>query len=87
MAFNWVDFIVIAKYLHTSGKNSQIPIDAAYRCATSRAYYAAFCHARDYATARLGFIPTKKPKMPNMAITLILNILVLVGISDYHLFI
>jgi len=60
MAFQWSDFLVIADSLHKSGKSAQLPPEAAYRCAISRAYYAAFCHARDYAALHLGFYPTKK---------------------------
>lgn len=62
MPFQWSDFLDIAKFLRNSGKTSSLPPDAAYRCAISRAYYAAFCHSRDYAEKSLGFIPTKNPK-------------------------
>jgi len=62
MAFQWADFLVIAKSLHDSGKKTSLPTDASFRCAISRAYYAAFCHSRDYAAANLGFVPTQKPK-------------------------
>lgn len=62
MPFQWSDFLVIAKSLRSSGTTSVLPSDAAYRCAISRAYYAAFCHSRDYAEKNLGFVPTKKPK-------------------------
>jgi uncharacterized protein (UPF0332 family) len=60
MAFQWREFLIIAESLHTSGKGSQLPEEAAYRCVISRAYYAAFCHARDYAELHLGFVPKKK---------------------------
>lgn len=60
MAFHWREFLVIADSLHKSGKSAQLPAEAAYRCVISRAYYAAFCHARDYAALHLGFVPTKK---------------------------
>ena len=62
MTFQWADFLVIAKSLHDSGKKTSLPSDASFRCAISRAYYAAFCHSRDYAAANLGFVPTQKPK-------------------------
>lgn len=62
MPFQWSDFLDIAKFLRNSGKTSSLPPDAAYRCAISRAYYAAFCHSRDYAEKNLGFVPLKTPK-------------------------
>ncbi|MDO9036242.1 MAG: hypothetical protein Q7U51_13715 [Methanoregula sp.] len=62
MAFQWADFLIIAKSLHESGRSSALPTDAAFRCAISRAYYGAFCHSRDYAMINMGFIPTQKPK-------------------------
>lgn len=62
MTFQWADFLIVAKSLHQSGKTSVLPTDASFRCAISRAYYAAFCHSRDFAEINYGFIPTKKPK-------------------------
>jgi len=60
MVFHWEEFLVIADSLHKSGKQSLLPTEAAYRCVISRAYYAAFCHARDFAASHLGFVITKK---------------------------
>jgi uncharacterized protein (UPF0332 family) len=57
MPFAWSEFLVIARFLHAQGNGNAIPQEAAYRCAISRAYYAAFCHSRCYATARLQFVP------------------------------
>jgi len=62
MVFQWADFLIIAKSLHDAGKTSGLPTDASFRCAISRAYYAAFCHSRDYAKANMGFSPTNLPK-------------------------
>lgn len=58
MPFAWSEFLDIARFLHTQGKGNTIPQEAAYRCAVSRAYYAAFCHSRCYAAAKLQYIPT-----------------------------
>ena len=39
-----------------------MPQEAAFRCAISSAYYAAFCHSRCYAVARLQYIPKDNDK-------------------------
>jgi len=46
MPIDWYDYLEIAKYLE---KNNNDLRDAANRSAVSRAYYAAFCHSRNYA--------------------------------------
>jgi hypothetical protein len=51
MAFDWRDFLEFAKSLSTDSR------EAARRSAISRAYFAAFGHAFDYATRYLGFVP------------------------------
>jgi hypothetical protein len=56
MAFDWQDYIEVSRFLQrqtTSGVNSE----AVLRSALSRAYYGAFCHARNYARDWLGFRP------------------------------
>jgi hypothetical protein len=53
MAFGWNDFLDLARFLQ-DGSTTYTP-DAALRSATSRAYYAAFCHARNYAQRKLGY--------------------------------
>jgi uncharacterized protein (UPF0332 family) len=53
--FHWPDYLAIARLL-----NSDSPpelVEAAGRCAVSRAYYASFGHARWYASRHLGFRP------------------------------
>ena len=59
MPFIWREYLVLAQHLQTyvSPVFSQ---EAAFRCAVSRSYYAAFCHARNYARAHQGFIPSNK---------------------------
>jgi len=56
MPFNWREFIDIAKYLHLHGNSAIIPQKAAFRCAISRAYYAAFGHTKTYVCLLMGFI-------------------------------
>lgn len=58
MAFDWKEFLDLAKVLQSS-PNTSYPVEAAHRSAVSRAYYAAFCHARNYAEQYLGFQRTK----------------------------
>lgn len=54
MAFDWREFLALAKTLAgQTGLNYSA--EAADRSAVSRAYYAAFCFARNYAEANLGF--------------------------------
>jgi len=56
MRFVWADYLELAR--HLAGDLSCAYTDeAASRSAVSRAYYAAFCHARGYCTLRLGFRP------------------------------
>lgn len=59
MPFVWEEYLFLAQYLqtYTSTVFSQ---EAAFRCAVSRSYYAAFCHARNYARDHQGFIPSNK---------------------------
>ena len=53
MAFDWKEYLDLARFLQ--GQESDYTQEAAFRCAVSRAYYAAFCHARNYACDHLGF--------------------------------
>lgn len=55
MPFDWREFVDIARFLHSQGNSAAIPQEAAFRCAISRAYYAAFCHSREYACSVMGF--------------------------------
>ena len=59
--FDWRDYLGLANDLGGGVQGTVVPIqtsEATSRCAASRAYYAAFCHARNHAMARLGFVPT-----------------------------
>src|SRR2546430_17271660 len=59
MPFDWAEYLHLARLL----AQGSIPCDleAALRTAMSRAYYAAYCHSRNYAQARLHFAPTSDP--------------------------
>jgi hypothetical protein len=59
--FDWRDYLALANDLSSGARGTLVQIqmsEATSRCAVSRAYYAAFCHARNYASAYLGFVPT-----------------------------
>jgi hypothetical protein len=55
MPFDWKEYLLLAQYLQSQG-NGTFSREAAHRCAVSRAYYAAFCHARNYARDYQGFV-------------------------------
>lgn len=57
MAFHWDEYLRLARFLETAGSR-QYTQEAARRSATSRAYYAAFCHARNFARDQHGFQPS-----------------------------
>ncbi len=54
MSFDWREYLDLAEAL--MGRDSKpITIEAAFRCSMSRIYYAAFCHARNYAQKKQSF--------------------------------
>ena len=57
MIFSWSQFVEIAEHLKEQGDAEEIPQEAAYRCAVSRAYYGAYRHAQNYAKISWGYIP------------------------------
>ena len=57
MDFDWTEYFHLAQCLQ-DGEGFEFSKEAARRCAASRAYYAAFCHARNFARDRHGFKPT-----------------------------
>ena len=61
MPFDWREYLELAREL--SGlRGSSYSQEAAERSAVSRAYYAAFCWARNYAEKSLGFKPKRDPR-------------------------
>ena len=50
MAFDWKAFLALARDLQTQARGAANP-ESLLRTALSRAYYAAFCHSRNYAQA------------------------------------
>ncbi len=55
MSFDWQEYLDLAEVLMGSDSRS-ITIEAAFRCSMSRIYYAAFCHARNYAQKKQRFV-------------------------------
>lgn len=54
MDFNWKEYLTLANYL-AKLETTEFSREAIIRCSISRAYYAAFCHARNCALARGNF--------------------------------
>src|SRR5579884_44771 len=55
MSFNWTDYLTLAQEL--TSRSAPSPLQEAYlRCAISRAYYAAFCQARNRLIYKDGYI-------------------------------
>ncbi len=57
MAFDWREYLVLAKWLAANPPPAGVSQEATYRCAISRVYFAAYGHAFDYATQYLAFTP------------------------------
>ena len=60
MAFDWKAFLDLARDLQTRANGAANP-EAFLRSALSRAYYAAFCYARNYSQDYLRFDPRGDP--------------------------
>ena len=58
MSFDWTDFLTLADAL-VRDPNSPGPEEASLRSAISRAYYAAFCVARNFGRDKGEFTPTQ----------------------------
>jgi hypothetical protein len=61
MVFNWKEYLDLAQYLQGKIEVSYSE-ESAKRAAVSRAYYAAFCFARNYAQDQYGRVKSKSPK-------------------------
>jgi len=62
MSFNWAEFLTLAEAL-LRNPNSPGPEEAALRSAISRAYYAAFCSARNLARDKNGLVLPRGPEV------------------------
>ena len=62
MSFDWTQYLNLAKFIQARAvRGSEIDKEAGFRSAVGRAYYAAFCYARNYARDNYHFSPTYGP--------------------------
>ena len=61
MAFDWQEFLKLAKFLRTY-RGREFMEEAGLRTAVGRAYYAAFCPSREYARQNFDYSPGHTPK-------------------------
>jgi hypothetical protein len=59
MAFDWREYLKLAQFLQGCKKEA-FTEEAAFRSAVSRAYYAAYGHAFEYAREHFNFLPVFK---------------------------
>lgn len=58
MPFDWKEYLALARSLENQA-GIGFSVEATTRCAVSRAYYAAFCHARNHAVSKLRYVRVK----------------------------
>ncbi len=58
MPFDWKQYLDLARHLSQPTTSDEGQREAMLRSSVSRAYYAAFCHARNYCRDWLKFVPT-----------------------------
>ena len=56
MAFNWKEFLELSKFLQNCDEDC-VSKETKLRSAISRAYFSAFCHARNYARDKEKYVP------------------------------
>jgi len=54
MPFDWKEYLALSRFLENQ-TGLGFTEEAAKRCAVSRAYYSAFCYARNYASKKHGY--------------------------------
>ena len=59
MAFDWKGLLDLARMMEQETSKPGSNEEALYRSAVSRAYFAAFCHARNYAEQFLKYYPKR----------------------------
>jgi hypothetical protein len=59
MAFDWENLLDLAEQLGQQAINEPASAEARQRTAIGRAYFASFCHARNYAESYLKYRPKK----------------------------
>ena len=72
MSFDWKEYLNLAYFLSGRREKTYSP-EGGYRSAVSRAYYAAFCYARNHARDRAyllalrAYVPHRLPHVPVLA--------------------
>jgi hypothetical protein len=56
MPFDWKSLLEVARQLEKGANQGPAHAEALRRSAVGRAYYGAFCHARNYAVQYLGYV-------------------------------
>ncbi len=56
MSFDWKNLVQVARQLESDANQGAANAEALRRSAVGRAYYGAFCHARNYAVQYLGYV-------------------------------
>jgi hypothetical protein len=57
MSFDWQDLLDLARQMEQQASKGGTDAEAMHRSAVSRAYFSAFCHARNYAESYLKYQP------------------------------
>lgn len=60
MPFDWREYVGLAERLQDMQPRDNLSKECLLRAALGRAYFGAFCYARDQAEAHLGFAPQSK---------------------------
>ncbi len=59
MTFDWKEYLIVAQFLNKHLEKRPFSKEAAQRSGVSRAYYAAYCYARNKARDTQNFVPKK----------------------------
>jgi hypothetical protein len=57
MSFDWKNLLDLARQIERDASKATVNAEALYRSAVGRAYFGAFCHARNYAESFLKYHP------------------------------
>jgi len=60
MAYDWIEYFYLAQELSGMTPDGKVTVEAKERTAISRAYYTAFCKARNFLREKEAFSPKEK---------------------------
>jgi hypothetical protein len=69
MSFDWADYLTLARFLVGDGDYETPSLESRFRCAASRAYYAALCQAAAYLSNIIGEAPPEDYKFHEFVIS------------------